>query len=404
MRRPAGLNLYLALTARRRGPPPASDDERPRRPPGPVLWLHTPDRANLPAATELTHRLADENADLTVLFTCPAPAPDLPPEAIWQPVPHPSPDAISDLLSHWRPDTIAQIGGTVSASLLAFAGPTAPFYLVQPDLPLPPAIRIVPGLARRLLAPLDRILLPDEATTRRLRRIAGPASSLETLGPLDPVPGALPCNEAEREALAQSLAARPAWLAAGLPMEELPAVIAAHRAALRLSHRLLLIVVPDRPGDGPEMARRLAEVERWAPALRSAEDEPEEDNEVYVADTEGELGLWYRLCPLTYLGGSLSEAGARRSPLEPAALGSAVLHGPRQGNHAAAFTLLARAHATREIRAAGELGEAVGDLLAADRAAALAHDAWSVTTAGAEVTDRLARLLLGTIAARSADT
>ena len=235
---------------------------------------------------------------------------------------------------------------------------------------------------------------------RALRRLGGAAAPIETAGRLEEGSAALACNEAERESMAHVLRVRPVWLAVALPEAEIAAVADAHRAALRLAHRLLLIVVPDDPAQGPALAARLAEGEGWTVALRSADQEIDEETEVYVADTEGELGLWYRLAPITYLGGSMTGAGCLRPPYEPAALGSAIIHGPRTGLHAGAFASLAEARAVREIRAASDLGEAVGDLLSPDRAALLAHNAWAVSSSGAEVTGRVAHLLLQALDAR----
>ena len=257
-----------------------------------------------------------------------------------------------------------------------------------------------PDTRERILAEAARILVPDAGTARALRRLGGAAAPIETAGRLEEGSAALACNEAERESMAHVLRVRPVWLAVALPEAEIAAVADAHRAALRLAHRLLLIVVPDDPAQGPALAARLAEGEGWTVALRSADQEIDEETEVYVADTEGELGLWYRLAPITYLGGSMTGAGCLRPPYEPAALGSAIIHGPRTGLHAGAFASLAEARAVREIRAASDLGEAVGDLLSPDRAALLAHNAWAVSSSGAEVTGRVAHLLLQALDAR----
>ena len=56
--------------------------------------------------------------------------------------------------------------------------------------------------------------------------------------------------------------------------------------------------------------------------------------------------------------------------------------------------LVAAAGAAREVRSPDELKEAVCELIAPDRAAVLAHNAWSVSSGGAEVTDRVAAILL----------
>ena len=52
----------------------------------------------------------------------------------------------------------------------------------------------------------------------------------------------------------------------------------------------------------------------WNVALRAADQEPEPEVEVLIADSPAELGLWYRLAPITFLGGSLSGAGLPAQP------------------------------------------------------------------------------------------
>jgi 3-deoxy-D-manno-octulosonic-acid transferase len=402
MRRPVGLALYLAITRKARGAGvalPAPD--RPARPTGPLIWLQVPDLALLPAAAELLRRLGEDRPGVGFLLTAPEGGPALPRRTLRQPPPPQTTTGLTAFLDHWHPDAAAQIGGPIDPLLLHRAAAEGrPVVLVQPAVPAPPALRLVPGLARRALSEAARILVPDASAGRALRRLGGTAAQIETVGRLEEGSAALACNEAERESMAHVLHVRPVWLAAALPEAEIAAVADAHRAALRLAHRLLLVVVPDDSAQGPAFATALGKAGDWRVALRSAEQEVDEETEVYVADTEGELGLWYRLAPITYLGGSLTGAGCLRPPYEPAALGSAIIHGPRTGAHAGAFASLAEARAVREIRAAADLGEAVGDLLSPDRAALLAHNAWAVTSSGAEVTDRVARLLLQALDAR----
>jgi 3-deoxy-D-manno-octulosonic-acid transferase len=71
---------------------------------------------------------------------------------------------------------------------------------------------------------------------------------------------------------------------------------------------------------------------------------PGASDAVYLCDTFGELGLWYRLAKVTFVGGSFG-AVEGHNPWEPAALGSAVLHGPRVANFAADYEALHQAHA-----------------------------------------------------------
>ena len=135
----------------------------------------------------------------------------------------------------------------------------------------------------------------------------------------------------------------------------------------------------------------MAEGEDWQVARRAQDEEPEPETEVYIADNAQEFGLWYRLAPITFMGGSLSGQGCIRDPLEPAALGSAILYGPRPGLFGTTFGRLGAARAARAVGSPTDLAE--GDLLSPDRAARLAQAAWAVTSDGAEVTDKVHALI-----------
>jgi 3-deoxy-D-manno-octulosonic-acid transferase len=82
-----------------------------------------------------------------------------------------------------------------------------------------------------------------------------------------------------------------------------------------------------------------------------------------------------------------------RNPMEGAALGSALICGPRPGNFGSEFGRLSAARAMRAVGSAGEMADALSELLAPDRAARLASSAWAVASDGAEVTDRVISLI-----------
>jgi 3-deoxy-D-manno-octulosonic-acid transferase len=124
-------------------------------------------------------------------------------------------------------------------------------------------------------------------------------------------------------------------------------------------------------------------------AQRGLDQEPDTETEVYLPDSAAEYGVWYRLAPVCYMGGSLLGDGCARNPMEAAALGSAIIYGPRPGNFGAVFGRLGAAQAARAVGSAGDLGEALSDLLAPDRAARLAQAAWGLASDGVEVTDRV---------------
>lgn len=378
-----GLTLYN-LSQRREA---AEGTSRPVRPNGRLVWLHAPGEGLVSPMLALARRLVEEDGH-PVLLT--APVEVAPREGIiLQPPPPDTPTDARAFLDHWRPEIAVFAGGQLRPAVMHEAGERkVPMLVVNGKAPafLRERDGWYPGLMRSALGRFQAILAMDEASARAFRKGGAALSSVAVIGRMEEESEALPCVEAERAALAQLLATRPVWFAAGVPEGEEAAVLQAHRMAQQHSHRLLLILMPEDPARAGTLARRLEASEGWIVAQRAQEEDPEAEIEVLVADNPAEYGLWYRLAPVTFLGGSLLGRGPVRNPMEAAALGSAILHGPRTGQLGPVFGRLGAARATRAVASATELGEALGDVLAPDRAARLAQAAWTVASDGAEVT------------------
>jgi 3-deoxy-D-manno-octulosonic-acid transferase len=116
------------------------------------------------------------------------------------------------------------------------------------------------------------------------------------------------------------------------------------------------------------------------PARRRAQGElPASDTAVYIADTMGELGLFYRLARFAFVGGSLVRHGGQ-NPLEPARLDCAVLAGPHTFNFTSAYDTIFRAQSLGLVRSSTEIIEIARNLLA-DRDAAKAIGAKAAAAA-----------------------
>lgn len=378
-----GLTLYN-LGQRRE---PGEGSARPPRPAGRLVWLHAPGEGLVSPMRALARHLVAEDG-LPVLLTAPVAMPPLP-GVIIQPPPVDSPVDARAFLDHWRPDVALFAGGQLRPAVMHEAAERKiPMLVVNAKAPafLRERDGWYPGLMRQALARFRAILAVDEAAARAFRKGGAALSAVAVTGRMEEEGVVLPGLEAERAALARLLAARPVWFAAGVTEAEEDAVFHAHRKALQHSHRLLLILMPEDPARAAALAERV-EAEGWTLAQRCLDEEPEPDIEVFVVDNPAEYGLWYRLAPVSFLGGTLLDKGPVRTPMEAAALGSAILHGPRTGTMGPVFGRLGAARATRAVATANDLGDALGDLLAPDRAARLAQAAWAVASDGAEVTE-----------------
>lgn len=369
------------------------------RPEGALIWFVPDDSPDaFGAALMVLRRMLRMQPDLQVVASVPeALAPQLPDGVLRTDPPGEALEPIRAALRHWRPDAVVLSGAQIPPMLIAETF-EAGVPLVSVDMTLPGTAPQAGFMQRRLLraalSRLSRISVRDAATMTLLGRLGADPAHLEVGGMLSEPPAPLRCSEAERTSIAAQTRTRPVWLAAAVPAREFDAVIGAHARAQRHAHRMLLILAPERPEDAPALATALTE-QGWIVGRRTVEGEPDEDAQIFLADEADEYGLWYRIAPVTWMGGTFGAGTpSPRSPLEPAALGSAILHGPGTEPFAAEYARLDAARAARAVADETALGDAVADLMAADKAAMLAHNAWAVTSGGAGAAEAVARMVL----------
>jgi 3-deoxy-D-manno-octulosonic-acid transferase len=168
-------------------------------------------------------------------------------------------------------------------------------------------------------------------------------------------------------------------------------ILDAHRRLAVYFPALLTVIVPRHPERGLQVAHLTAS-SGLRVAVRSQDQPPTRDSQIYVADTLGELGLFYRLAPVVFVGGSLVKHGGQ-NPIEPIKLGAAVLHGPHVGNFADVYRALDEAGGARLAPDGEALVKLMGGWL---------HDRGArqrASTAGRAVVDRLGGALDRTMAA-----
>jgi 3-deoxy-D-manno-octulosonic-acid transferase len=403
MKRSIALALYL-LTAARGGTGEAP--ARPPRPEGRLLWVHAGAGATPRSLGQLLRRLGQARAGTALVVTADCDKPivpeDFPGATLFDATPEDRRADIRAFLDHWHPDMFVLAGASLPPAMIVEVTARAiPALLVE--------VRVEPqwdwlrlfrgGMAAALLSRFDRILTQDPGTARRLQRVAGRHVSVEMTGRIEETSDPLKCNEAERAALAELLHVRPVWFAIACPQAEEVAVLAAQTHALRLAHRMLLILSPADPSRLGSL-RDICQRDGLEVALRSEDEEPTPDVQVLLTEGEAEMGLWYRLAPVTFMGGTLVKGGTGRNPYEPAALGSAILHGPHPGPYPDAYARLDEAEAARLVETPQALAEAVAELIAPDKTAQLAHNAWAASTGAAEVTERVLQIILDLMDAR----
>lgn len=371
------------------------------RPPGPLVWFHAASVGESLALVELMRLMRLERPELNLLVTSGTVssarvlARRLPEGAVHQFVPVDLLGPVRRFLDHWQPDLAVWTESEFwPALMLETHARNIPMVLVNARISARSARRWrrLKGAARKLVNLFDRVLAQDDESARRLESLGLRPEKLAITGSLKEGAPALPCDEAERQRFAAALGGRPVWLAASTHPGEEEIVLAAHKRARRKIPGLLLILAPRHPERSADLDRMITEA-GFPMRRRSMDELPGPDTAVYLADTLGEMGLWYRIAPVSFVGGSLARIGGH-NPFEPAALGSAILHGPHIENFADIYDRLLARGGSRQITDAKSLAAAIAEAMEPDVAAAMATAAWDVSSEGAEVTDRVLRLLL----------
>jgi 3-deoxy-D-manno-octulosonic-acid transferase len=338
------------------------------RPAGPLVWLHAASVGEAMSVLTLIRRISEYRRDLTLLVTtgtvtsAQLMAERLPAHAIHQFVPVDRPAWVRRFLDHWRPDLAVWVESELWPNLLEETrarGIPAVLLNARMSARSHRNWRRLPSMARRLLGAFHLCLTQDETMAERLRDLG--AANVKTVGNLKYGADRLPCREDGLAQLRDAVGDRPLWLAASTHPGEEERVAEAHEALANQRHALLTILVPRHPERGDEVADLLRQ-RGLQVARRSAGESPDSKTDIYLADTLGELGLFYRLSPVAFLGGSLVPVGGH-NPIEPARLGCAVVFGPDMTNFAAISALLLEEQAAVQVPDVAALAHTVDHLL-----------------------------------------
>src|SRR5262249_33651719 len=302
-----------------------------RRPAGLLVWVHGASVGELTAALPLIGCLRDRGLSVLVttgtVTSAEVASKRLPSGVVHQYVPLDTPTFVARFLDHWHPDLALFVESDLwPNTIMAGARRRIPLIVINGRLSARSfdRWRYLPGTIEALLKRLDLCLVRTADDATRFDALGAPRVTTTGNLKLDVPP--LPVDAGKLARLTSALAGRPVIAAASTHLGEETAVIDTQRRLKSAFRGLLTIVVPRHPEPGPSIADAVAAA-GLATALRSRDQLPQADTDVYVADTLGELGLVYRVAPIVFMGGSLIPHGGQ-NPIEAAKIGAAILHGP----------------------------------------------------------------------------
>jgi 3-deoxy-D-manno-octulosonic-acid transferase len=361
----------LAWRARRGKEDPARLKERVgvaslERPEGRLVWLHGASIGESLALLPLVERFIQRGVDVLVTTGTVASAKvvkaRLPAGARHQYLPLDAPRFVERFLGHWRPDIVLFAESELWPNMIrAVHARRLPLILVNAAISRRSAERWrrLPGGPGRLLGKIDLCLAQNAESAARYLGLGAPRVRVCGNLKFDVPPP--PAGPAKLAAFTSAIGARPAWAAVSTHEGEEAIAVEAHLSLAKELPGLLTIVAPRNPARGPDIVA-LARARGLEAALRAQDGEPRRGTQIYVADTVGELGVILRAVGVAFMGKSLTATGGH-SPIEPAKLGCAILHGPHVDNFADIYAELAAARAAARVTDAETLTRALHFLL-----------------------------------------
>jgi 3-deoxy-D-manno-octulosonic-acid transferase len=336
------------------------------RPSGLLLWVHAASVGEttsiLPVLDALRHRakvlLTTGTATSQALLDQRIPEHGLSGHVLHRFAPLDVPSWVGRFLSHWQPDAGCFVESELWPNQLAACHSRGiKLMLLNARMSDRSFVRWrqAPGFASRVLNCFSLVQARGDQDAERLRALG--ATRVDSPGDLKFAAPPLPVDEVELDRLKGILGDRPVWLAASTHPGEETLVEHVHRTVAEIHPGLLTIIAPRHPDRGPALAAQLD-----APR-RAAGQDPPQGAGVWIADTMGELGLWYRLAPIAFVGRSLIKSGGGQNPLEPARLGCCIAVGPHTGNFTDHVTLLRDAGGLVDVADAAALVRFVSTML-----------------------------------------
>ncbi len=326
------------------------------RPKGPLIWLHAVGLGEVLSLRGLVKDLTDENPKLTVLVTSSTRhsaevfAKNLSPRTIHQFLPLDAPSYIRRFLDHWRPDGLVWVEQDLWPGIVVSAHNRG-IVQVMLGARMNAASFNKHRKSKRLFAALydrmSRVTAQDKTTATYLTELG--AGEVSVVGSLKPGAPALTFDATEHDAIRAQLKGRFVWIVASSYESEEALAIQAHDILRKRIPDALLILVPR------QIDRDFSALN--APLRAKA---PTSDDAIWVANSVGELGLFYRLSNAALIGGTFSHIEGH-NPWEAACLGKPILHGPNVANFANDFATLDQSGAARLVQSAANIAEALQD-------------------------------------------
>ncbi len=338
------------------------------RPQGSLLWVHGASIGEAVSVLPLITKIKEEYPGINILVTTGTVTSakmlekKLPRGMIHQFVPVDSRHAVKRFLDHWRPDLALWVESELWPNLICDTHASGcPIVLVNARMSASSfgKWKRYRHFADEVFGCFSACLAQNDAEAERFAGVG--VNNVTTAGNLKYEAPPLPADPTEMGRMVAMTGNRQVWFAASTSEGEDEMVAAAHKKAAESVAGLLTVIAPRHPYRAKDIVKMLTE-QGYNVAQRSKQGRIEADTQFYIADTIGEMGIFYRMAELVFVGGSLVPHGGQ-NPLEPARLDCAIITGPQTHNFREIYAEMEHSVAVLRINDAEALVEAVSDML-----------------------------------------
>lgn len=372
------------------------------RPDGQLIWLHGASVGESISMLPLINRLLEIYPEAHVMVTtgtttsAEVMAKRLPERAFHQYLPIDNPVFSARFIRHWQPTIALWFESEFWPAMLStIKRRNIPLILINGRISNKSFKRWqqFDFVIKEILDCFTACLGQSEEDAYRLRALG--AKDAMCLGNLKYAGLPIPVDADKKQEIQTEIGNRLVWLVSSTHSDE-EAKIGRYLKGLISKHDgLLTIIAPRHPNRGAEIQNILRDKYQLNTALRSANEKITAETEVYIADTIGEMGIWYELCPIVFIGGSLVPHGGQNF-MEPSRCRDAVIVGPHMHNFTDAMNRAKRADAIIQVDETVDLIDMVDQLLSnkelLDAKRSLAYN-WA--TSEAKVLDGIAEKIQG---------
>ena len=293
------------------------------RPAGKLIWIHAASVGESNAALPLIENLLAASPHVSILLTtvtvtsAALMASRLPPRAMHQFAPVDTPQAVHAFLDYWYPTMGLFIDSELWPNMFTIShqrGTVLGIVNARMSERSYKRWKLIPSFIRSMLRCVTFCFAQTHLDAKRLGRLG--MKTIQGIGNLKYDAAPLPCDETELATLEHTLAGRPVFLAASTHDGEESILMDTHIALSTSLPQLLTIILPRHSMRGAAIAE-MARTRNLSTAVRSKGEMMEPATQIYLADTMGELGLFYPLADCAFIGGSLVPHGGQ-NPIEAA--------------------------------------------------------------------------------------